>query len=105
MDDLPQELAPGVVLDFIGGNCPVQAEGSIYRTPFYFRARGEEWQLDVGPQDTWHGHGCWSYEEEYDGGEFAAGWVTQGEAMNFIAKAAEIYIADLAEKLKARKES
>ena len=32
-----------LMIDWCGGNCPVQAEGKINGKPFYFRARGECW--------------------------------------------------------------
>lgn len=35
-------------IESIGGECPVQAEGTIYRHPFYFRARGDQWSIGVG---------------------------------------------------------
>lgn len=37
----------GITIDSIGGNCPVQAEGSFDDKRFYFRARGEEWSFTV----------------------------------------------------------
>lgn len=44
---LPDELPAGMVLDWCGGFCPVQAEGWLDDKAFYFRARGEHWQFHV----------------------------------------------------------
>ena len=35
-------------IDMLGGNCPVQAEGTIDGRPFYFRARGQSWSMGIG---------------------------------------------------------
>jgi hypothetical protein len=37
-----------VQIEFIGGNCPVQAECTICGKPFYFRARGSRWTMGIG---------------------------------------------------------
>ena len=74
--------------DYIGGNCPVQAEGTIGGYPFYFRARGERWYLEIydhGESDPW------LYEEDYPHGQFSAGWMPQYEALHFIAKAFKLW--------------
>lgn len=84
-----------IVIDCIGGNCPVQAEGTIDGQPFYFRARGEHWSLSVGGADV-IGDPAWYYEEEYPGGPFAAGWMSQEEARKFLQEAAERYLARFA---------
>lgn len=34
---------PYLVIENIGGNCPVQAEGTMQGLPWYFRARHERW--------------------------------------------------------------
>lgn len=78
-----------LIIDNIGGNCPVQGEGTIDDRPFYFRARGEHWSFGVGHDPV--GDPDWYYEEEYPGGEYAAGWMTEAEARAFIDKAAALY--------------
>lgn len=40
--------SPHLEISLIGGNCPVQAEGTINGEPFYFRARWDHWSLGVG---------------------------------------------------------
>lgn len=77
----------------IGGNCPVQAEGSIDGMPFYFRARGEHWSFSVADSpegDPVDGKGFY-YEEPYGDRRFAAGWMEESEALVFIKKAAQLY--------------
>ena len=75
-------------IDEIGGNCPVQAEGSIEGFGFYFRARGSYWTIDIldGSPDGWH------YGEPYPGGQFAAGWMEESEARSFITMAAKKFV-------------
>lgn len=80
----------GLVIDTIGGNCPVQAEGTIDGQEFYFRARGMRWSLSVGGRDV-VGAPDWYYEEPYGEEEFAAGWMTEDEARAFIDKASGLY--------------
>ena len=78
-----------LIIDDLGGNCPVQAEGTIDGRPFYFRARGSAWSFGVGDDPV--GEPEWEYEQEYLGGPFAAGWMTEDEARSFIEYAAEKY--------------
>lgn len=50
----------GYVIDWLGGYCPVQAEGSLDGHRMYFRSRGAQWSLDIGepygqePPLFWH---------------------------------------------------
>lgn len=78
-----------LIIDQLGGNCPVQAEGTIGGQPFYFRARGEHWSFGVGADPV--GEPDWYHEEEYPGGKYAAGWMSEDEARAFIDKAAQLY--------------
>lgn len=82
------EIAAGVVLHWIGGNCPVQAEGTIDEIPFYFRARGDEWSFSIGQEPV--GHPDWRYTETY-GVWPEAGWMEESEALAFINKAVDLY--------------
>ena len=43
-----------IIIDSFGGNCPVQAEGTIDGKPFYFRARGSSWSMSIGGDDVAH---------------------------------------------------
>jgi hypothetical protein len=108
----------GILIESLYGNCPVQADGTIDGEPFYFRARGDEWAIEIGPGNTHlvvealdvtEGTGeekraasdriealdYWRYEEAY--GEWPdAGWMTEDEARAFIAKGAELWRASKA---------
>lgn len=86
-------------IEYIGGNCPVQAEGIIDGYPFYFRARGNTWRLEVCLDKSqpvnclvwWEAEcGVWEHEENY-GERFEAGWMSKEEACQFINKAAILF--------------
>lgn len=83
-------LPDGIEIDGLGGNCPVQAEGHIDGKPFYFRARGERWQIGIGGADTIL-EPEWYHEEPYGSLPFEAGWMDEEEASAFIVKAAGLY--------------
>lgn len=89
---------PDIIITSLGGNCPVQAEGTIDGKEFYFRARGERWSMSIGGSDV-VGDPEWYYEEDYGAGPFAAGWMSEDEARAFIDKAAGLYAAQAEEKL------
>jgi hypothetical protein len=82
-----------LAIDWLGGNCPVQAEGRIGGVPFYFRARGEHWSIGIGGDVV--GKPDWYHEEEYPGGEFAAGWMSETEARQFIHDVTERYLSEM----------
>ncbi len=99
----PIRLSPGVLLQRIEGNCPVQAYGTIDDRTFYFRARYDEWQLGVGDNETQAIDatmyitlpvGLWACEKDYGDG-FDAGWMPKIEALVFICQAADQYRADM----------
>lgn len=92
-DDAMRRLrSQGADVETIGGNCPVQIEGRIGgKTKFYFRARGGSWQFHVYPA---HGKlfddDLWVHKEDY--GEWPdAGWMPQGEALDFCVKAIGLF--------------
>lgn len=75
-----------------GGECPVQAEGTINGLPFYFRARGEHMALSIAKTpagDPMVGAECFYFCEEYGDERFAAGWATADECREFIERAAK----------------
>lgn len=78
-------------IDMIGGNCPVQAEGTVNGQPFYFRARGEHWSMGIGGDPV--GEPKWYREREWPGGEYAAGWMDEKEALSLIESTAAAFIA------------
>lgn len=85
---------PAVVIENLDGNCPVQGEGFIDGWPFYFRARGEAWSLSVAePGFEACGEEVWEYQEPYDHGQFAAGWMKRAEALSFIHQGAVLFSA------------
>ncbi len=79
----------GITIDWLGGNCPVQAEGMIDGKPLYFRARGSGWRLEVGGDSVINPE--WKYEEDYGDGPFDAGFMSEDEARAFIGKAVALY--------------
>lgn len=91
-NDQPK-MTPEIAIAWLGGNCPVQAEGTINGKEFYFRARGDEWSLRIGGTDVVSAPE-WRYSEDYGDDPFAAGWMTEDEARGFIAKAAGLYVND-----------
>jgi hypothetical protein len=81
----------GVKLDTIGGNCPVQAEGSIDGKRFYFRARGASWQFVVAETDAEiFDKPLFTTEADY-GPWPEAGWMPQHEAVHFIVVSSATY--------------
>ena len=76
---------PKVVIETIGGNCPVQAEGLIDGFGFYFRARGQQWSMEIYDGTE----GGWYYTEPYGEVQYEAGWMEMEEAREFIQQAAE----------------
>lgn len=74
----------------IGGNCPVQAEGTVEDKPFYFRARGNSWSMGIGGDPISAPE--WSMSRAYGVGDpFSAGWMTTSEARAFIEEAVLLY--------------
>lgn len=91
----------GLIVRYVGGNCPVQAEGTLHGLPFYFRARGEHWSFSLaatavgdplavrcGEQDGF------TFEEGYGDGPYDAGWMTTDEALAFIHRAAALAVRE-----------
>ena len=80
-----------IIIDSFGGNCPVQAEGTIDGKPFYFRARGSRWSMSIGGDDVVLDPD-WYLEDDYGDDAFSAGWMTEVEARAFMGKAFELYL-------------
>jgi hypothetical protein len=80
------------IIAWLGGNCPVQAKGTVDGRFFCFRARGDGWQFHVADDKAGiFEPGEWVYEEGY--GEWPeAGWITEDEARVFIAKGAKLWV-------------
>lgn len=78
-------------IDSIGGNCPVQAEGTIGGKPFYFRARHEHWSMGIGGEPVCEPE--WERVRQWGDGKHAAGWMPEEVARAFIAECAADYLA------------
>lgn len=85
------EISESIKIDMIGGNCPVQAEGTIDGKPFYFRARGEHWSFSVGTDAI--GDPDWHHEEKWGSGPYDAGWMSEETARRAIEWCARSYLA------------
>jgi hypothetical protein len=79
-------------IEWIEGNCPVQAEGTVDGNRFYFRARFKRWSLGIGGSDEVLDPE-WYREDEWGESEFAAGYMPESEARRLIEKCAADYLA------------
>lgn len=70
-------MSVGIVVGWLGGNCPVQAEGTFDGEAFYFRARGTQVTCEVGEWE-WRG-------PEYEWPD--AGYISEAVARAFIGEA------------------
>lgn len=84
-----------VEIIMIGGNCPVQAEGIIGGKPFYFRARGEHWSMEIGYDSKSSEPAEWYKEEEWGDGPYDAGWMPEEDAINIIERCATEYLNEM----------
>jgi hypothetical protein len=87
-----RDAVPDLVIDWIGGNCPVQGEGTICGKEFYFRARGEGWSFGVGGDVVLDPE--WSREGTWGDGPFDAGWMSEDDARQIIERCAAEFIAE-----------
>ena len=98
-DPLLADMPAGVVIGSAGGKCPVQAEGRIDEVPFYFRARGDAWSLEVGCGVALPGTeeclpaGGWRVQMHY-GRWPLAGWMSAAHVRICLMRAIEAYRAD-----------
>jgi len=81
---------PDYDLEYLGGNCPVQAEGTINEIPFYYRARGDRWSLSIGADPIRAPE--WTHVE-ICGAAYEAGWMEEDEAKDHLEKALALYAA------------
>lgn len=88
-----------IVINYIGDNCPVQAEGTVDGEPFYFRARHQRWSMSIGGDDV-IGSPTWYYEESYGENPQDAGWMSEDEARIFIEKSANLWISKKSQNIK-----
>jgi len=88
-DDLDRDFDGPNYNGNIYGNCPVQADGLVLGLPFYFRARGNGWQLRIGGTNGVNGE-CFA-EGRY-GTEYEAGWMPKPLARRLIRSLLKLYI-------------
>lgn len=84
-------MGEGLKIDCLGGNCPVQAEGTIDGVPFYFRARHRHWGMGIGGEPVCEPQ--WYRERPYGIGEFDAGYMPLEDAERFIRACAADFLA------------
>lgn len=86
-------MSVDIKIDMLGGNCPVQGEGTINGVPFYFRARGEHWSMSIGEDpvgiSVYEYKKGWYKSEPWGDEEYAAGWMPVKTAKSIIEKCAE----------------
>jgi hypothetical protein len=76
--------------EYLGGYCPVQAEGTINGCPFYFRARGNHWSFYVSDEGKKPlSEPTFERREKWGNKPFAAGYMPEKEAKRIIQKCAE----------------
>ena len=81
---------PAIEIDYIGGICPVQAEGMIGNVKWYFRARGQSWSMRVGGDPICRPDVC--FDGDYGDNPYAAGWMPQYVALEIIADCLRRYV-------------
>jgi hypothetical protein len=96
----------GIVVNWLSGSCPVQGDGWIDGHAFYFRARGDQWSIEVTDHIVPETSGIWKFQtpppatwgygEDY--GDFPdAGYMPFIEALGFIEQSAASFRKYLAE--------
>lgn len=77
--------------------CPVQFEGTFNSTPFYFRARGNWYDIGIGEDPVGlamgEGEGFHSGGAYYPGDDYAASWMPHEEALRIITEACDAWVA------------
>ena len=79
----------GAVIRRPYGNTPVQSDGVVDGQDFYFRSRGDLWQMHIGGDDIFWSP-TWFYQEEC-GTWPEAGMISTDQAHDFIEKAFALY--------------
>ena len=89
-------MAEKLIIECIGGSCPVQASGTIDGKEFYFRSRGQGWSFAVAanagidPVDINATSEQGFYlEESYGEGLYDAGFMPVEEAKEIINRCVE----------------
>lgn len=95
-----------LTVDWLGGQAPVQAEGTVAGRPFYFRSRYAHWTFSLSEDDEVHpvaidaavagaAHGFFR-EGAYGTGRFEASYMPEGEARRIIRACAAEYLQERA---------
>ena len=79
----------GLSIHGIYGFCPVQADGTVDGTPFYFRARGRSWRIGIGGDVV--SNPDWGHAGQYGDGPFDAGCMDHAEAETFIRESVSMF--------------
>jgi hypothetical protein len=77
----------GLVIDYLGGYCPVQAEGTVNGVPFCFRARHQTWQMSIGSRPA-----GWLRTERWGSDAEDAGWMDHDIARGIVERCAKEYV-------------
>lgn len=75
----------GLIIDWLSGYCPVQAEGTVDGKPFYFRARHTTIFLGIGGADLYfRPEWGWAIEYHEEDRLFGAGYLPHPKARAYI---------------------
>lgn len=74
----------GLHVNWVGGACPTQSEGTISGVPYYFRARHGEWYLNVGEKSVF------SPDFRMTGDDPSAGFMEDEDVMAILRRGARI---------------
>lgn len=88
--NLSERPLHSIIIKGLSGFCPVQGFGTVNDKEFYFRARGQQWTLEV--EDKLVAGDIWG------DGPYAAGWMPLEEAMRLIAAGLSEYANNLSDK-------
>jgi hypothetical protein len=91
-----------LIIDWLGGWAPVQAEGTVAGHAFYFRARHQHWTfaisehahvapVSMSSSEAGEAYGYFA-EAVYGDEEFAASWMDHDEARRIIERCAAEYL-------------
>ena len=88
-------------ITWLDGYAPVQAEGTFFGVPFYFRARGNYWAVTTAKDSESHNvfdgtmkRGGFFIEKKYSDNEFDASWMPHEDALCFITEAYKAFKAE-----------
>lgn len=76
-------------ITMLGGQCPVQAEGTVGSKRFYFRSRWEQWSLHIGDDPIYNPE--FVYGEPWGKTPGDAGYMPEDEAIAMIARGLDAY--------------